>query len=155
MSEPRTTREALIAQMLGELDVLLSRAEKLPDAIAEAEKRVAVSVQVLSEAGDRYRLAVTAFTEEAKLTLTDFVRYKAGESVASTVDEQRVRIQEAVEAAYRCRVSQHGAQHDSGGQHSAEKCRCSRVNQRLELALIAALTSMLTATLVLLIVRMT
>ncbi len=81
MREPRTTREALVAQMLDELDILLTRVEQLPTAIAEAEKRVAATTQILNEAGDRYRYAVTAFTDEAKSVLTEYVRRKAAETV--------------------------------------------------------------------------
>jgi hypothetical protein len=35
--EPRTAREALFAELLGELDTLLQRAEALPTALGTAE----------------------------------------------------------------------------------------------------------------------
>lgn len=99
MAEPRTTREALIAEILGELDGLLARAEGLPESIAQAETRLLQTVRILDDASDKYHLAVTAFTEEAKLTLTAYVQHKAAQLVSLTIDEQRTVIQEAVAAA--------------------------------------------------------
>ena len=56
MNGPRTTKEALIAEMLGDLDRLLARAEALPVAIREAEERTTGMIAGLNEAGDRFRM---------------------------------------------------------------------------------------------------
>ena len=155
MGDPRTSREALIAQMLEELDGLLGRAEQLPESIAQAEARVAVSVRILNEAGDRYRLAVTAFTEEAKTVLAEYVQHKAKEAADSTVERHRTALQEAALAALRCRDSQHATEPGKGAEQREEEFR-SRVRIRLfEHGITALVTSLLTATLVLLIVRLT
>jgi hypothetical protein len=55
MEEPRTTREALIAEMLGELDTLIARVERLPGSTAEAETRLTLTTHILEDAGDKYR----------------------------------------------------------------------------------------------------
>jgi hypothetical protein len=152
MSAPRTTREALIAQMLGELDGLLTRAERLPEAITEAESRLAATSRVLSDAGDRYRIAVTVFTEEAKSVLTGYLEQKMSEVAALTAEERRMIIQEAVRHAYQLWVS------EGIGRDQQDTDRSKRVNRHpslgrlLEHGVTAALASVLTAALVFLVV---
>ncbi len=70
---PNTAREALIAEVLGELDGLLARVEALPDKVASAELKLTATVAALTDASDKYRLAVTAFNEEAKQELTEYL----------------------------------------------------------------------------------
>lgn len=98
---PRTTREALIAEMLGDLDNLLDRVEAVPHRIAEAEEKMLCTSKALDASGDKYREAVVAFTEKAKAELADYLDKKAG----ATVEEQWVALQEAARAAFRSEAS--------------------------------------------------
>ena len=103
--KPNTTREALIAEVLGDLDGLLARVEALPARIGAAEARLTATVAALSEAGDKYRMAVTAFNEQAKAELTEYLERKAGAITARTVEEQRATMQEAARRAFRSEVA--------------------------------------------------
>ena len=76
MNSPRTAREALIAEMLGDLDLLLDRVEALPALVASAEERLTSTVTALDNAGDKYRMAITAFTEQAKTELSEYLDRK-------------------------------------------------------------------------------
>jgi hypothetical protein len=152
MSEPRTTREALIAQMLGDLDGLLTRVEQLPKAIAEAEARLAATSRVLNDAGDKYRMAVTVFTEEAKTTLTDYLAQKASQMAALTVEERRAIIKQAAHSAYQFQASGCVTQHQADVNRSAREDQRHRHRRLLEHGVTAALASVLTAAFVLLIV---
>lgn len=152
MSEPRTTREALIAQMLGDLDGLLTRVEQLPKAIREAETRLAATSRVLNDAGDKYRMAVTVFTEEAKTTLTEYLEQKMSQVAALTVEERRAIIEEAVRHAYQFQASGSIPRYQSDLNRSASEDGRRPHWRILEHGVTAALTSVLTATLVLLIV---
>ena len=76
MNSPRTAREALIAEMLGDLDLLLDRVEALPVLVATAEERLTSTVTALDNAGDKYRMAITAFTEQAKTELSEYLDRK-------------------------------------------------------------------------------
>ncbi len=98
---PNTTREALIAEVLGDLDGLLDRVEALPGRIGAAEAQLTATVAALADASDKYRMAVTAFNEQAKAELTEYLERKAGEITAKTVEEQRVAMQEAARLAFR------------------------------------------------------
>lgn len=154
MSEPRTTREALIAQMLGELDGLLARAEQLPKAIAEAETRLAMTSRVLSDAGDKYRMAVTAYTEEAKTTLSDFLEQRASRMAALTVEERCAILVEAARCAYQLQTPERGAKETLYPKPSVHDNERRLPDRLLEHGITAVLASVLTAALVLLIVEL-
>lgn len=103
-----TAREAMIAEMLGDMDAILARFETLPDMVADAEGKIATTVAALEDAGDKYRMAVTAFTEQAKTELSEHFDRKAGETgevLSKTVEEQRAAIQEAARFAFRSEAS--------------------------------------------------
>ena len=56
MNTPRTTREALIAEMLGDLDVILARVEALPAAItARVSVEAGIAMPWRGIVGDRGR----------------------------------------------------------------------------------------------------
>lgn len=152
MSEPRTTREALIAQILGDLDGLLTRIEQLPKAIVEAEIRLAAASRVLNDASHKYRLAVTAFTEEAKTTLTEYLEQKASQLVTLTVEEHRAIIKEVARGAYQCQASAGVTQNPSDSNRPTSEGPRRLYCRLLEHGVTAALASVLTATLVLVIV---
>lgn len=119
MGEPRITREALIAQMLGELDGLLTRAERLPKTIADAERRVAMTARILDEAGNRYRQAVTAFTDEAKTMLTDYLQHKAVETVTFDHSEQYAALEEVVRRVLHAEAALRASSQDTGSNPAA------------------------------------
>ena len=109
MNSPRTAREALIAEMLGDLDLLLARVEALPALVATAEERLTSTVMALDNAGDKYRMAITAFTEQAKTELAEYLDRKTIEVSSKTVEEQRAAIQEAARVAFRSEASDKAA----------------------------------------------
>ena len=109
MNSPRTAREALIAEMLGDLDLLLARVEALPALIANTEERLTSTVTALDNAGDKYRMAITAFTEQAKTELAEYLDRKTIEVSSKTVEEQRAAIQEAAHMAFRSEASDKAA----------------------------------------------
>lgn len=146
MTEPRTTREALVAEILGELDSLLSRAEDLPESMAQADIRLLQTVRILEGAGDKYRLAVTAFTEDAKLTLTTYLQHKAAQLVSLTIDEQRAVIQEAVTTALAATIASGTEELDGHGRVRSTQHPPSRRERLLEHAVTAVLASVVTVT---------
>lgn len=101
MNAPRSIREALVAESLGNLDDLLTRVEALPAMIANAEKHIAETVAALDGAGDKYRMAITAFSEQAKADLNEYLDRKAGQVSSKTMEEQRAAIQDATLTAFR------------------------------------------------------
>lgn len=79
MSHPRTAKDALIAEMLGDIDGMLSRIEQYPELIRAAHLQLGASAQALERAGSEYRQVVATYTEAAKLSLQDFALSKAAD----------------------------------------------------------------------------
>jgi len=134
MNAPRTAREALMAELLGDLDALLARVEALPAVVAESEKAIATTVTVLEAAGDKYRAAVMAFNEQAKADLNDYLDLKSTQIASATakaIEEQRAAMLEAARAAF-----------------YSKEFRRSKVDRVTEHLLTALISSALTATFV-------
>ena len=96
MSAPRTVREAIVAEMLGDIDTLLTRTEALPATVAALEAQLAASTATLDAAGERYRMTIVAFSEQAKEQVTSYLERRAGEISTQLLDEQRTEVQHAV-----------------------------------------------------------
>ncbi|UVW30673.1 hypothetical protein [Massilia sp. H6] len=113
MREPVTSREALIAEILGELDGLLTRSEELPKTLAEGERRLVLAAQILEKAGLNYRLAVTSFTDEAKTALTEHARDQLSEVATLAAELQRKAVYEAVRVAVQRETSEFAVRLDA------------------------------------------
>lgn len=156
MNGPRTTREALIAEVLGDLDGLLTRVEALPAMVAGAEGKLSETVAALDEAGDKYRLAVTAFTEQAKADLSEYLDLKtahAAQLATKTVEEQRAALQEAARMAFRSEASDKAASLGVALGEAAKEFRRSMWSRMIEHAVTALIASTFTAGLVYAIVK--
>lgn len=92
---PRTAKEALLAEMLGDMDNLLTRIENLPQLIENCEKRLSAAATTLESAGEKYGQAVSSFTNQAKGELTGFLEK---ESVAA-IERQIAVTQKAAHAS--------------------------------------------------------
>jgi hypothetical protein len=141
LKEPRTTREALVAELLGDIDGLLRRAETMPDRLESVAARLISAAQALDDAGSRYRGVVNEFTGEATSQLTDYLQRKAAEIAAQPVIPPS-SVDRPATSASADRTIRHGA--TPAGSLAA---------RLLEHGLTAVLASMLTAALVLVIGR--
>ena len=148
MNAPRTSREALIAEMLGDLDTLLDRMEALPQLVAAAEEKLAATITVLNQAGDKYRMAVTVFNEHAKTDLAEYLDRKAVEISSKTVEEQRAAIQEAARMAFRSEASVKAANLARALSEEAQDFRQSVWSRLIEHTVTALIASGFTAGLV-------
>lgn len=153
MNAPRTAREALIAEMLGDLDALLARIESLPALVAGAEERLSGTAAALDTAGDKYRMAVTAFNEQAKADLSEYFDRKAVEVASRTVEDQNAAMQEAARMAFRSEASDKAASLGLVLGEAAKEFRLSMRSRLVEHAITALVASGFTAGLVYLIVK--
>lgn len=102
-------REAYAALVLQELDALTGRVEQLPAEVDKAERAMTAAAAAVSDAGDRYRAAVTKFTEEANVELSAFLERRAGQVAEKTVSEIRATLIEAAQEAFRSEASDKAA----------------------------------------------
>jgi len=148
---PRTTREALIAELLGDLDGLIARIEVLPALINDATGKLSGTVTALDDAGDKFRLAVTAFTEQAKADLSEYLDLKtcqATQLVAKTAEEQREALQEVAHAAFHSAASDKAAILGATLSEAIKEFRRAKWSRLIEHAVTALIASGLTAALV-------
>lgn len=154
MNAPRTAREALIAEMLGDLDTILARVEAVPALVSTAEEKIAATVKILEETGDRYRLAVTAFNEQAKTELSEYFDRKASQVAAKTYEEQRAAIQEIARSAFQTEAYEKAASLGIALSEAAKEFRRSKWSRMIEHSVTALLASVTTLSIVLAIVKL-
>lgn len=89
-----TIKEALIAEILGDINTALSTTADLMEKLANAEKSMIETATTLEVAGDNYRIAITAFTEETKEDLTEHIENKLYKETSLSITEYRKEIRE-------------------------------------------------------------
>lgn len=147
--EARTVKEALIAEMLGDIDTILARVNALPVLIESAEERLTGTIAALDAAGDKYRTAVALFNEQAKADLSAYLDRKAVEILSNTTEEQKAAIQEAARLAFRSEAADKAADLAIVLSNAAKGFRRSVWVRMFEHAATAIISSMLTVYLVL------
>jgi len=153
MKGPLTIREQTASAILGELDGLLARVEALPAAVSAAEERLTATVAALDNAGDKYRMAVTSFNDEAKAELAEYLDRKTTQVASKTVEEQRSALQEAARIAFRSEASDKAANLGLVLGEAAKEFRRSMWSRLIETAIISMIASGFTAGLVYAIVK--
>ncbi len=98
-------REAFAVQALEEVDALLLRVESLDAKVSSTESNLDATTKALLDAADKFRMAVTAFTEDAKADLTEHIQRKGAEQIKATIEEQHSAMQEAARLAFRSQAS--------------------------------------------------
>ena len=98
--EPRTTREALAALTLEEVDSLLSRTEHLSEQLAGESARLETAAAALGEAGTAYLSNLSAFTTDAQDAAVAFIERRTTAAAAATLEAQRRNLQEAATLAF-------------------------------------------------------
>jgi ABC-type transporter Mla subunit MlaD len=154
VAEPRTTREALIAEVLGDMDTLVQRVEALQRAIDEADARLSRTVARLDQATDRYRQTVTAFADQAKSEVQEYVQTVAHEAGTKAMEEQRQAMFTAARFAFRSEVAGKAATLSETLMQMAREFRHARRSRFVEFGVTALLSSLMTAALVALMLAM-
>jgi predicted lipid-binding transport protein (Tim44 family) len=153
MNAPRTSREALIAEMLGDLDTLLNRINALPTLVTSAEEKIYDTVTALNNAGEKYRIAVTAFNEQSKADLTEYFENQTVKVLSKTAEEQRAAMLEAARMAFDSEASKKTANLSLVLSEAAKDFRRSIWLRLVEHAVTALIASSFTAGLVYLILK--
>ena len=100
MNAPSTLREALAGQILSEVDDLIRQTETLKATLEAASQDLSRNVATLDDAGDRFRMAVTSFTEQAKAELTEHLDRTVHVVLTQKADEIQVAMQKAARTAF-------------------------------------------------------
>ena len=91
MAAPKTTKEALIAEMLGDIDAMMPRIEPYPAILKAVESGPLESARTMETAGANIRKAAREYTEQAKESLQNFTSEKAAEIKALRTEQVPVK----------------------------------------------------------------
>ncbi len=151
--EATTTREAMTAMLLEDMDGLLLRVEAFSSSVTNSEQKIAETVAALDAAGEKYRLMVAAFTQEAKAELSNYMEQKIGGVVAKTAEEQRGAMQEAARLAFRSEASEKASNLGAILNDAAKEFRRSSWSRVMEHLITAMAASCFTAFMVYVIIK--
>jgi len=137
-------REALAVQALEEIDALLLRVESLDSKVSSTESNLDATTKALLDAADKFRMAVTAFTEDAKNDLTEHIQRKGSEQIRATIEEQHSAMQEAARLAFRSQASDDAGKlaktlKDAAGEF--KRASWTRIAENIAVAVVASLIS--------------
>lgn len=102
---PRTARDALMLEVLGDLDGIIKEIDKFPEMMKTVEGSYLATVKTLTEASDQYKDAIVKFSEAAKRDLENHIKTIR----ANTVEEEKAALQEAARLAFRSEASDKAA----------------------------------------------
>lgn len=82
-----TMKEALIAELLSDLNATINKTDEVIQAAAKVESEVTISTKALIVAGEKYKATVKTFTEETKTAFSGYIEEKMVSSVSLTISE--------------------------------------------------------------------
>ena len=100
MTRVHSTRDALLAQVFEDLDGMVDKMQAVQKTALESDRQLKATTAVLDDAADRFRMAVTSFTEQAKAELSDHMERSAQRVLTQKADEIQVAMQKAARTAF-------------------------------------------------------
>lgn len=88
-ADPRTMRDALAAQVLGDIDTLLDKLDATSVAVNGSSEKIQQTIRRLEEAGETYNQAVLAANMRSKKEMVAYLKTVTASVVSTTGDEQR------------------------------------------------------------------
>ncbi|MBW8832650.1 MAG: hypothetical protein JF606_25280 [Burkholderiales bacterium] len=107
MSEPRKLREAMMAQVAGELDEILKRVELAAPMLASANECLATNAAALKTALEQYRSTVAGLSGEAMRSIAEFAVRRTNEAAVHSTEQQQALIQACARQAFETELVPH------------------------------------------------
>jgi hypothetical protein len=146
-------KEVLIAELLGEMDALLTRVDAVAPTIDAASARLLQSSQGLTASTDRYRHATQAIVERSQTSAVMHIVRRTNEVAQASLEEQTTAMHSAARALFQNEAAGH--LHDLSAVLSAalDKARVPNWHSWLTHATTALVAAAVTAALVLHVLR--
>jgi hypothetical protein len=97
-ASPRTSRDALVAEILGDLDAVLRRVESLPTTLDPAEARLAQTADRLMGAAAKIGEATLTLNEAARRDLAALIACRAQEAAGEISEHLAATLQRVLAA---------------------------------------------------------
>ncbi len=88
-----TIKEALIAEMLGDINKALLETAELMDKLESAEKSMLKTAKTLTVAGEKYKQVINEFTEETKIDIENHIKINSKSELSHSVKLYKKEIQ--------------------------------------------------------------
>ena len=105
MNPPGTAREALIAEVLGDLALLLDRAEALQPALLESTQSLIAAEARLSRQLNDFEVRIDALTEKAKVQAVKHIVVRTDEAARRLLDAQTRAMTEAAQKLFNAEIT--------------------------------------------------
>ncbi len=86
-TQPTTIKEALIAELLSDLDVAIQKTDKVIQEAAKIEHSLTISAKALIVAGEKYKSTINTFTEETKEALSKHIEQETFSALSPIINE--------------------------------------------------------------------
>ena len=100
MNTPGSAREALIAEAIGDLGLLIDRAEALRIAMAQSRQSLVDAHAQLADQLAAFEAHVTALTERAKVLAVKHILARTEEAARRSIEEQSRAMADAARVAF-------------------------------------------------------
>jgi maltooligosyltrehalose synthase len=100
VTEARTRREALVAELLGELDSLLHRVERLTPDLDAARERLNDSSAQMTSGIETYRTTIAALTERAQTSSIEYIVRRTNETTERGLRDHTEAMKVAARGAF-------------------------------------------------------
>ena len=100
MNTPGSAREALIAEAIGDLGLLIDRAEALRTAMAQSRQSLVDAHAQLADQLAAFEAHVTALTERAKVLAVKHILARTEEAARRSIEEQSRAMADAARVAF-------------------------------------------------------
>jgi ABC-type transporter Mla subunit MlaD len=137
--DPRTMRDALAAQVLGDIDTLLDKLDTTNAAVNGSADKIQETILRLEEAGESYNQAVLAANMRSKQEMVAYLKTVTATVVSTTGDEQR----EIIRALLREAISDEIAALKRSIANSSKGNGASLASQWLVTIIVCMLTALL------------
>ena len=107
MNEPRSRQFALVAQLAGELDELLQRAEKLPAMLERANHQLKENALATNAALQQYRAETSTIHVQIMKSIADFAVRHTNDVAARTTEEQKKLLEQCAHDAFERELAPH------------------------------------------------
>lgn len=105
MRSPLTAREALIAEALGEIALLLDRVESVTTSMEASRLAIASATADLDQRLHSFEAGVARLTDHAKARLVDHIVRRTGEATRESIQTQAQAMNAAARLAFSAQVN--------------------------------------------------
>ena len=153
MSTRLNAREVLVAELLGEIDELVHRVERLSPALEATGLRLNQSAEMAAAAVERSAHQSRAVIDQAQKSAVGYIVRRTNETAAASLEQQRLVLESCARDAFTVQMAPVLQQLEAAASQAAQRMQRSSWSAWLEHAATASLAAAFSGALVLYLAR--